>query len=221
MKVYLIRHGMTPGNREHRYVGRTDEGLTEQACQALREKRTCFPMVDWIVSSPMKRCVQTAKILFPEQSIELCSDLKEMDFGAFEYKNYKELSGNPEYQAWIDSNGTLPFPAGEDVETFKDRCRKSFQECLNTIRKQQKRRTNVEMFGNMGGNVSDRTKFEDADISVAFVVHGGTIMAILEAFAEEKKGYYDWQVKNGCGYQAYAQMEDAAVILKEIVAIGE
>ncbi len=27
-----------------------------------------------------------------------------------------------------------------------------------------------------------------------FVVHGGTIMAVMEAFSEEKKSYYDWQV---------------------------
>ena len=26
-KIVLIRHGMTQGNQEHRYVGTTDEGL--------------------------------------------------------------------------------------------------------------------------------------------------------------------------------------------------
>ena len=39
-----------------------------------------------------------------------------------------------------------------------------------------------------------------------FVVHGGTIMAVMEAFSGGKKSYYDWQSwergrrfgKNGC-----------------------
>lgn len=35
----------------------------------------------------------------------------------------------------------------------------------------------------------------------AFVVHGGTIMAVFEQLAEEKKNFYDWQVGNGSGYR--------------------
>ena len=37
MKLFMIRHGATAGNLEKRYVGRTDEGLTEQAVFFLRE----------------------------------------------------------------------------------------------------------------------------------------------------------------------------------------
>ena len=33
-----------------------------------------------------------------------------------------------------------------------------------------------------------------------FVVHGGTIMAILERFAQPHQGYYHWQVTNGHGF---------------------
>ena len=36
----------------------------------------------------------------------------------------------------------------------------------------------------------------------AFVVHGGTIMAILSAYAVTPKSFYDWQVSNGSGYVA-------------------
>ena len=191
MDMYLIRHGMTPGNQEHRYVGRTDEELTETARTELESRREIFQHVDRVITSPMKRCIQTAEILFPYQVPEIQPGLEEMDFGTFEYKNYKELSGNPQYQAWIDSNGTLPFPAGEDLQQFKRRCCKNFQ-------------TSVEKLLKVG------------ERCVAFVVHGGTIMAILEAFAEEKKNYYDWQVKNGCGYSASLEYENGAVNLKNL-----
>lgn len=38
MKLFMIRHGATAGNLEKRYVGRTDEGLTEQAVLDLKKE---------------------------------------------------------------------------------------------------------------------------------------------------------------------------------------
>lgn len=35
-KIVLIRHGMTQGNQEHRYVGTTDEGLLPESVEDLR-----------------------------------------------------------------------------------------------------------------------------------------------------------------------------------------
>lgn len=46
---------------------------------------------------------------FPGEPVHIIEELAECDFGEFENKNYKELEGNPHYQEWIDSNGTLPF----------------------------------------------------------------------------------------------------------------
>lgn len=56
---------------------------------------------------------------FQEKGFHIIEELSECDFGEFENKNYKELSGNQDYQRWIDSNGTLPFPGGESREAFK------------------------------------------------------------------------------------------------------
>ena len=40
IELYLIRHGMTPGNAEHRYIGRqTDEPLSEDGRQQLEKKK--------------------------------------------------------------------------------------------------------------------------------------------------------------------------------------
>ena len=38
--------------------------------------------------------------------------------------------------------------------------------------------------------------------TAAFVVHGGTVMAVMERFAFPQNGFYVWQVKNGCGFAA-------------------
>ena len=104
MKVYLIRHGATPGNLEKRYVGTTDEPLTKDAVTALKKLRVRYPIPVQVVTSPLKRCMQTASLLFPGIPSECCDGLKECDFGRFEYHNYMELSRDAEYQRWIDSN---------------------------------------------------------------------------------------------------------------------
>ena len=129
-EIILIRHGKTFGKTLGRYIGITDEELCPEGREelaALRERgqyRSIRP--DLVYVSPLRRCRQTAELLFPGVPQEICRDLRECDFGEFENKNYKELSGNPAYQAWVDSGGTLPFPGGESREAFQERCRAEF-----------------------------------------------------------------------------------------------
>lgn len=88
MKIVLIRHGMTEGNVSRRYIGITDENLCPKGQQILNEniKNRMYPMADIVFSSTMKRCVQTAKIIYPEKDILKEELLKECDFGIFEGK---------------------------------------------------------------------------------------------------------------------------------------
>ena len=109
--MFLIRHGKTKGNLEHRYIGRTDESLCEKGKEELLRRRA--PEVQRVYASPMRRCIQTAEILYPAREFLKVEDFRECDFGRFEGKNYQELSKDPGYQAWIDSGGSLAFPGGE------------------------------------------------------------------------------------------------------------
>ena len=101
IRLYLIRHGQTPGNKLQRYIGTTDEPLSTEGKEFL-EKLT-YPMPEALYVSPLCRCVETAGILFPGKSFHIIEELSECDFGEFENKNYKELSGNQDYQ-----RNTLP-----------------------------------------------------------------------------------------------------------------
>ena len=160
--ISLIRHGMTPGNEEHRYIGTTDEPLSKKGREqllALREKGV-YPAAACVAASPLKRCRQTVELLYPGQASCVVDQFREMDFGAFEGHNYEELKADARYQAWIDSNGTLPFPQGESREQFQRRCVEGFCKLLK------------EMWTR-----------ERSLSSLALVVHGGTIMALLYAFA--------------------------------------
>lgn len=179
IKCYLIRHGATKGNQEGRYVGKTDEPVLESELERLRMLGKSLLPVDHIYVSPYLRCRQSAEALFSGLgcSTEIISDFREMDFGEFEYHNYQELNGDPNYQVFIDSSGTTAFPGGEEPGEFKERCRRAFLTCVSQ---------------------ADEYGWQ----RILFVVHGGTIMAIMEAFAVPQRSYFDFQVENGCGYEA-------------------
>lgn len=189
----MIRHGMTAGNLEQRYVGTTDEPLCEEGRLQLIEKKRAR-LEKWLPErvyvSPMRRCQETAKILFPSVGQGAVEDFKECNFGEFEYKNYLELNGNPEYQAWIDSGGTIGFPGGEDQMTFCRRVQNAFEKWLS-------------------GTVAPIAKAEETEEFVtAMVVHGGTIMAVLSKWAVPHQEYFYWQVKNGCGYNVWLDTDE-------------
>ena len=63
MKLIFIRHGKTAGNLERRYIGRTDEPLCDEGIAEILGKE--YHDADIVVASPMKRCVQTAELIYP------------------------------------------------------------------------------------------------------------------------------------------------------------
>lgn len=81
LKFYFYRHGATKGNEERRYVGRTDEDITKNSEEYLKTIETVD--ADVVFSSPLKRCVHTAEILFPENKIIIKNRIEETDFGDF------------------------------------------------------------------------------------------------------------------------------------------
>lgn len=170
VRIHLVRHGQTAGNREHRYVGRTDEPLCAEGRKALAKVKA--PEAELLFVSPMRRCVETARILYPHLEAIRVPELSECDFGLFEGKNWRELSGDPKYQRWIDSGGTLPFPGGESREAFCGRCRAGFSRVMERI-------------------------LDAVCREAAVVVHGGTIMAVMDAWSKPHRDYYDWQIGNG------------------------
>ncbi|MBO7729417.1 MAG: histidine phosphatase family protein [Lachnospiraceae bacterium] len=182
MKVVMIRHGKTPGNLVKQYIGRTDQPLAEEGIDELKRiasseefKQALRPeKVEQIYVTPLKRTQETAEILFPCAKQTVINDLREMDFGIFEEKNYKDLENSKEYAAWLETHCESKVPDGEDKASFSKRSCDAFLDCLK----------------------------ECGDRPVYFLVHGGTIMSVMEAFAETRQEYYKWYAENGHGYVA-------------------
>lgn len=131
----LIRHGKTTGNEQKRYIGnRTDESLSETG---VRESETVraqmvrlVPQDAVLFSSPMKRCMETAGILFPDRQVLSDIAFTEIDFGDFEGKNFQELKDDPAYRAWVESGCMADIPHGESVDVFRKR---SYEGFLNLL----------------------------------------------------------------------------------------
>jgi len=184
-RVVLIRHGATAGNLQRRYIGRTDEPLCAQGRQQVLPLAGML-QADRIVVSPLCRARQTAELVFPGQPWEICPDLRETDFGIFEGKTAAELAENEAYTSWVNGGCTAPIPGGEAVTAFKARCCEAF---LNVMEQ------------------------SPVGSTTAFVIHGGCIMAVLEAFAQPNRDFYSWHLPNG-GYFA-AEMEKT--VLRTVV----
>lgn len=166
-------------------MGITDESLCEEGREVLIERKEngLYPTsVEAVITSPMKRCVETARLLYPKITPVIIEGFRETDFGPFEGRTYEELMGDQElaplYQAWIAGEGTLKGSmeglfAGETREQMKRRCAEAFERLLPVL----------------AGHAH-----------TAMILHGGTIMSILSTFATPEKDYYDYQCENSTGY---------------------
>lgn len=172
MKIYLIRHGKTAGNALRKYIGATDEGVSDIGlCELAKLPKI---KVDMLFCSPKKRCLQTAEVLVCcKEKAEIVDGLSECDFGDFENKTARELEYNAQYISWVKSGCTTQIPNGESMDIFKNRSVKAFFECVEKSKK--------------------------ADVEkIAIVAHGGTAMAVMsDLFSGE---FYSYTPENGGGY---------------------
>lgn len=188
MELYFIRHGMTAGNRLRRYIGSTDEPLSEEGIRQAGQAG-CGISCRRVYVTPLRRSAQTASILFPAAEQITVEDFREMDFGRFENRSAAEMEQDADYRAWVEGGCTGRCPGGESRAEFTRRVCNAF------------------------AALAERLRAEGARQAV-FVVHGGTIMAILERFALPGRDYYDYRSEN-CGIYRCRLAEGRPLRLEE------
>ena len=176
MTVTLIRHSITQGNLERRYIGSTDQPLCEEGEELARRVLDRMPLAERVFCSPMLRARQTAALLFPHHNERVVVEgLRECDFGVCEGMTYPELMELEDVREWLENRKALPPPGGEDPLDFARRCRESFLEVLGRL-------------------------YDEKVGSAAFVLHGGSIMSLMSQLASPQRGFYEWRVKNCEGF---------------------
>ncbi|OGR87761.1 MAG: hypothetical protein A3A86_02745 [Elusimicrobia bacterium RIFCSPLOWO2_01_FULL_60_11] len=123
--VRLIRHASTPATAGKRFIGTTDMGLSGKGRgEARRLKRVFADRGADIWCSPMKRCLETARLAgAATRRIKVHHDLKEIDFGLWEGLTFKEISKRYPKGArlWLRHLSRFRFPGGEDMAEFDRR----------------------------------------------------------------------------------------------------
>jgi probable phosphoglycerate mutase len=126
----LVRHGATEHSAAARFSGRNDlpltaEGREQAAALATRD----FGAVAAVVSSPLRRAVETAEVIATRLglSVDLVDDLVETDFGVWEGLTFAEaMEADPDVmRRWQGSPDVAP-PGGEsfvEVGTRVERAR--------------------------------------------------------------------------------------------------
>lgn len=134
-QILLIRHCEVPGEYRGRYIGSTDVPLSEAGRAAARNLAPQLASFapETIVSSPLRRAVETAELAAPGREIRFDPRLTEIDFGAWEALTFAEIEQRAtpeELRCWSESPGEMRFPGGESFPAFRRRVNAAFAELL-------------------------------------------------------------------------------------------
>lgn len=118
MKLILVRHTETVANSEKKYIGHEESALTDRGIWQLKKLSLKLRgyKFDKIYSSPMSRTIQVANSL-NIKSVVVDDRLKEINFGIFENKTYKEVEKmyQKEFQQWSEDYINYQIPKGESL----------------------------------------------------------------------------------------------------------
>ncbi len=176
--IYLIKQGLIDGNFEGKFIGSTDEPLSDDGITMLKKMKETYvyPPVDECFSSPLSRCTMTMEILYPDIEATLVPELKECNFGHFEELTHEDLKDDLDYQEWINTTDPdLAPPFGESNRAFVTRVCTGF----NSI---------VKYMMSNGVNTA------------AVCTHGGVISTILATYGLPQLPMNEWSCVNGKGF---------------------
>lgn len=176
-KIHLIRHGLTQGNLDGQYVGHRDIPVCEQGLLSLRQMKNemTYPDSPVLFCSPLLRCRQTAKELFPDKEPIIINELIEYNFGEFEGQTADELKNNEIFKEWLSGGPDAAPPFGESNAQFGARISGAFEKIVEGM-------------------------FKTGVTEATVVTHGGVIMGIMSHFALPELPMPEWLSPNGCGY---------------------
>lgn len=166
--VYITRHGQTVWNIEGRLQGQNNSELTEKGLKQARilGERIKSIHIDIIYSSPLKRTMETAKIIRGNRDIEIIEEdgFKELSFGDYEGMSKSDLKNSGKGEE-IDKI----FAYEEDVKTPNG---ESLKELYNRVSK-----------------TLDKILYKEKGKTILIVTHGAALLAVYKYFSEDNQYY--------------------------------
>jgi broad specificity phosphatase PhoE len=174
MKLFVIRHGETRFNSEHRYLGALDPELNSRGLDQAKSLHSTLPAhLDAIVCSPLLRAQQTATILGNERSLVpvVIDAFRERNVGVFEGLTQEEAQARfPDLWARnITRQWNSAPPDGETIDEVFNRVTKGL----------------VDLYATHKGKV------------VAIVAHGFVAKVARAVCRADVQDFFEWQLANG------------------------
>jgi broad specificity phosphatase PhoE len=133
MNLILVRHGETDWNRTGRCQGISDVVLNDNGRKQALELGLCLKgeKISAVYSSDLARAMSTAEEIARHHglTVEIDSDLREMDQGDFEGLLFTEIRERYSdiMSEWRDNPETLRIPSGETLAEVRERALRAFE----------------------------------------------------------------------------------------------
>jgi broad specificity phosphatase PhoE len=140
--IYLVRHGITPANRENRFAGRTAEELDAEGIKQIRQvgERLRQTNIDAVYCGPAKRTLQSAAIIGDLLDIPVVAqaELDEIYLPHWDGLTKDEIRQQygPQYPAWLSAPGTFQLPGCETLAQVQDRALALVNSLMSTYKDQ-------------------------------------------------------------------------------------
>lgn len=122
--LILARHGRTPANAEGVLAGRTKgvhlDEVGERQARTAAERLDGLPLAA-VVTSPLERCRETARLLAPGGRVVSDRRLLECDYGDWTGQQLKTLSKDKLWRTVQAQPSAARFPGGESLQEMSAR----------------------------------------------------------------------------------------------------
>lgn len=127
MELWLVRHAQTEWSAGGRHTGLTDVPLNEAGREHARSLR--LPERNWslVLTSPLSRSAETARLAGFGEQARVRDDLLEWDYGDYEGRTTNDI--RRERPGWLVWNEGCP--GGETVDAVGERCDRIIAEVLD------------------------------------------------------------------------------------------
>lgn len=176
MRIFLLRHTESETNERRVWTGQMDPPLSERgvALQAEICSRYKYPAGELYFSSPLKRCLDSLRIVYGRSADYVLPEFSECSLGELEGMGYANLDDDEHYLEWINGR-TARLTGGESFNEFSARVCDGFLKM-------------AEICGECGVS------------SAVAVLHGNVMRAILSGFVEPSRPHALWSIPNCGGY---------------------
>ncbi|MBO8469280.1 MAG: histidine phosphatase family protein [Spirochaetes bacterium] len=172
----LVRHGESEANVRHMLSGWLDVNLTDKGRRELEILRNTvkYPASEIYFSSPLKRCIETSHILFPDIEPIVRDDFREINFRSMEgwiLSSKEEI--DTYFESWVEDEPYI------DEETISDVMARGSEAILRTVRECRDKGLH----------------------SATIVMHSGIMRSsVVALFNLDKSAFLEMSVPNGLGY---------------------